>query len=165
MKLHRMERSPTGSMGPGLPGQSPNILARRASSPTSGEGAARPSRLDRQTQGKDAGPRRPPRSGTALAPPRPGAQTEAERRGRRSLGLCDAPRSSRPQVRYLLLRSRRSMAPGPRSALRSGPRGCHGDGPLCGRGGAGARGSCRPRPRQGRRRAGRTGAGEREGRD
>lgn len=80
-------------------------------------------------------------------------------------GPARRPHSSRPRVPYLLLRSRRSMAPGPRSALRSGPRGCHGDGPLCGRGGAGARGSCRPRPRQGRRRAGRTGAGKREGRD
>lgn len=167
LKLHRVGCSSTGSLGPGLPGQSTNIPARRTSSPTGGAGAARPSRLDRQTQGKDAGPRRPPRSGTALAPPRLGAQVEAERRERRSLGLRDAPpppRSSRPQVRYLLLRSRRSMVPGPRSALRSGPRGCHGDGPLCGRGGAGARGSRRPRPRQGRRRAGRTGAGEREGR-
>lgn len=80
-------------------------------------------------------------------------------------GPARRPHISRPRVPYLLLRSRRSMAPGPRSALRSGPRGCHGDGPLCGRGGAGARGSCRPRPRQGRRRAGRTGAGKREGRD
>lgn len=44
-----------------------------------------------------------------------------------------------PRFRYLHVRRQDSMAPGPRSALRSGPCGCHGDGPLCGRGGAGAR--------------------------
>lgn len=51
-----------------------------------------------------------------------------------------------PRFLYLHVRRRGSMAPGPRSALRSGPRGCHGDGPLCGRGGAGARGSSGPAP-------------------
>lgn len=56
-------------------------------------------RKDRQTPGKDAGPRRPPRSGTALRPPRPGAQAEAEWRRRRSLGLRDAPTVPVPECR------------------------------------------------------------------
>lgn len=56
---------------------------------------------DRQTRGKEGrpAPRRPPRSGTALRPPRPGAQAEAERRRRRSLGLRDAPTVPVPKCR------------------------------------------------------------------
>lgn len=54
---------------------------------------------DRQTRGKDAGPRRPRRSGTALRPPRPGTPAEAEWRRRRSLGLRDAPTVPVPECR------------------------------------------------------------------
>lgn len=166
LKLHRVGCSSTGSWEPCLPGQSPSIPALRASSPIGEAGTARPSRLERQT---DAGQRRRPASPSAQrhCPKTPASGGAGRGRVAETAkpGPARRPHSSRPRVPYLLLRSRRSMAPGPRSALRSGPRGCHGDGPLCGRGGAGARGSRRPRPRQGRRRAGRTGAGEREGRD
>lgn len=93
-----------------------------------------------------AGPRAPSAAGG-----RRGANSEAPQRRGRPLSLAPPPR-------YLHVRRRGSMAPGPRSALRPGPRGCHGDGPLCGQGGAGARGSNGPAP------DGRGGGGEREGR-
>lgn len=111
------------------------------------------------------GPSHPPRSGSYPGPRAPSAE------GSGRVELTAKPPDQRghsagpvPRFRYLQVSRQDSMAPEPRSALRCGPCGCHGDGPLCGRGGAGAREQRVAPPPEGRG-EGRRGRGGRRGRE
>lgn len=163
LKLHWVGCSSTGSWELCLPGQSPSIPAQRASSPTGEAGAARPSRLERQTDtGQRRRPASPSASGTALRPRRSGAQAEAEWRRRRSLGLRDAPTvpvpecptcSSAAVVRWRRGRALR-CAPARAAAMETGlcvaeegpeRAGAAGPAPARGEGGRGGQGRARGR--------------------